>query len=130
VQEHTDLQTFALTSYDLKTLVAYAREGKASKAVVEAIQKAAAMQAAITETQRRIGLLDQERQSIEQDQARIRQNMNSIARDTELYRRYTTKFNDQETRLEAIQEQRAKEQATLTGQQQELETYIRGLSVE
>lgn len=130
VHERTDLQTFAVTSYDMGMLLAYAKQGKVSKAVVDAITKAAEMQAAINDTQRRIETLDQERRSIDQDQARIRQNMSSVSRDTDLYRRYTAKLNEQENRLEAIREERQQEESNLLRRQQELEAYLRGLNVE
>jgi hypothetical protein len=130
VQERTDRQYFGVTQYDMATLVAYVKDGKVSQKVVDAVQKAAAMQAAINDTQNRISQLDQEKQSIDQDQNRIRQNMNSVARDTDLYRRYAGKLNDQETRLEAIRETREKEQATLNRQQAELNAYVAGLNVE
>lgn len=130
VQERTDRQYFGVTQYDMATLVAYVKDGKVSQKVVEAIQKAAAMQAAINDTQNRINQLDQEKQSIDQDQNRIRQNMGSVARDTDLYRRYAGKLNDQETRLEAMRELREKEQATLNKQQAELNAYVAGLNVE
>ncbi len=130
VQEHTDRQSFAVTGYDITTLIAYVKDGKVSQKVVEAVQKAAAMQSAINDTQNRITQLDQEKQGIDQDQARIRQNMGTVARDTELYKRYATKLNDQETRLEAIRETREKEQATLNKQQAELNAYIAGLNVD
>jgi hypothetical protein len=130
VQERTDRQYVGLTQYDIGTLVAYVKDGKVSQKVVDAVQKAAAMQAAINDTQNRINQLDQERQGIDQDQNRIRQNMGSVSRDTELYKRYATKLNDQETRLEQIREQRAKEQETLNKQQAELNAYVAGLNVE
>ncbi|MEX2217563.1 MAG: hypothetical protein WD749_02290 [Phycisphaerales bacterium] len=130
VQEHTALHSLAVVGFDLPTLLGYVKQGKASQKVLEAVQKAADMQAAINQTERRIGLLDQERQTIDQDQSRIRQNMANIARDTELYRRYMTKLNEQETRLEAIREERAREEGTLQQQRQELEAYVRGLNVE
>jgi hypothetical protein len=130
VQEHTDLQSVAVTGYDFPTLAAYVQQGKASKAVLDAVKQASDMQAAINETERRVQLLDQERGSIDQDQTRIRQNMANIAKDSELYRRYMTKLNEEETRLEAIRDVREKEQATLTKQRGELDAYIRGLNVE
>jgi hypothetical protein len=130
VQEHTDTQSIGVTQYDFNTLLAYARDGKVSQAVVDAVKKAADMQAAINNTQQRIALLDQERQTIDQDQARIRQNMSSVSRDTDLYRRYMTKLNEQESRLEAIRDGREKEQDSLTRQQLELQAYLQSLSVE
>jgi chromosome segregation ATPase len=88
------------------------------------------MQAAVNTTQNRIGVLDQEKAAITEDQNRIRQNIGSVSRDTELYKRYTTKLNEQETRLEAIRDERQKLQDTLTRQQQELDAYVRSLNVE
>jgi hypothetical protein len=130
VQEHTDVQSIGVTQYDFNTLLVYAREGKVSKAVVDAVKKAADMQAGINNTQQRISLLDQERQTIDQDQNRIRQNMSSVSRDTDLYRRYMTKLNEQESRLEAIRDERQKEQDSLTRQQLDLQSYLQNLSVE
>ena len=113
------------------SLVAYVKDGKVSQAVVDAVKRAADMQAAIAATQQRMALLDQEKAGIEQDQARIRQNMQSgMSKDTDIYRRYLSKFNEQETRLEAIKEQKDKEQGMLTKQQQELAAYVAGLNVE
>ncbi len=130
VQERTDLQSVGLTQYDMATLLLYAKDGKASQKVVDAVKKAADMQGAINATQTRISQLDQEKGAIDADQNRIRQNMASGARDTELYRRYTGKLNDQETRLEAIRETREKETATLNRQNAELAAYVAGLNVE
>jgi chromosome segregation ATPase len=130
LQERTDLQRYAVTSYDSGTLLAYFKDGKVSQRAVDAVKKAADMQAAINGTQTRIAQLDAEKQSIDQDQGRIRQNMGSVSRDTELYKRYMTKLNEQETRLETIREQRAKEQDTLNRQQAELQGYVAGLSVD
>jgi len=130
VQEHTEMQYFGVTQYDLATLMTYVKGGVVSQKVVDAVKKAADMQAAINDTQRRIQELDAEKTGIDQDQNRLRQNMGSVARDTELYRRYTTKLNDQETRLEAIRESREKEVATLNRQQAELNAYVAGLNLE
>jgi hypothetical protein len=130
VQERTDVQSFAVTQYDFNTLLAYAKDGRASQAVVDAVKHAAELQAAAAETERRIALLTQERQTIDQDQARIRQNMAAVARDTDLYRRYTARLNEQETRLEAIRDQTQKENDTLTQQRRELDAYVRSLNVE
>jgi hypothetical protein len=55
--------------------------------------------------------------------------MASIGRDTEVYRRYLTKFNEQESRLEAILVQTTKEQTTLKSQQDALNEYVRSLNV-
>src|SRR5690606_20077399 len=78
-QERTHVQTVAVASFDLPTLLAYSRQGKASPEVVEAVRTAAAMQAAINDLERRIGRLDEERKAIDADQSRIRQNMSTVS---------------------------------------------------
>jgi hypothetical protein len=130
IQERIDLERLAVAGYDLGMLTAHAQQGRASKAVVDAVRKAADMQAAINETQRRIEQLDQERAAIDQDQARIRQNLATLQRDTELYRRYITRLNEQETRLEEIRSQRQAESQRLQSQQADLRSYLRDLRVE
>ncbi len=128
-QEHTDRQHLGVVGYDMPTLLAYAKDGKASPAVVEAVKKAAAMQSEINATNHRLALLEQERQGIDADQSRIRQNMNSIDHASEVYRRYLAKFGEQETRLEAIRAESEKERGTLNSQQQALNDYVRSLDV-
>lgn len=128
-QENTFLSRIAVAEYDMPTLLAYASDKKASQAVIEAAKKAAALLATMNATAARIAVLGQERQAIDTDQNRIRQNMASIGRDTEVYRRYLTKFNEQESRLEAILVQTTKEQTTLKSQQDALNDYVRSLNV-
>ena len=128
-QENTFVSRISVAQYDMPTLIAYASDKKASQAVIDAAKKTAAMLATMNATAARIALLSQERQSIDTDQNRIRQNMASIDHDTEVYRRYLTKFNEQESRLEAILVETANEQKTLQSQQNALNDYVRSLNV-
>jgi len=128
--ERVSAQRVEFVNYTLEALMGYAKDGKVSQGVIDAFKKAASLRGAAEDTQKRIALLDAERTSIDQDQGRIRQNMNSVGRDTDLYRRYTSKLNEQETRLEQMRSDREKEQATLTRQQSELTEYLRNLRVD
>lgn len=130
VQERTYVQTYAVTDADLGTLIAHQRGGKVSQAVIDAVREAARRQAAINEVRALIARLDQERAAIDADQSRIRQNMSTVSRDTDLYRRYMAKLNEQESRLEALIAEREEAQATLVQRQKELNDYVRGLNVE
>jgi hypothetical protein len=130
VQEWLQSQSLTLLDYDLNSLLGYAKSGKVSQAVVDAFRKAAAMQADIQASERRLAQLDQERQAIDADQARIRQNMGSIDRQSEYYTRLLKKLNDQETRLEEIKSTREEEQTTLNGLREALNQYLRTLNVE
>lgn len=128
-QENTFVSRISVVQYDLPTLIAYASDKKASQAVIDAAKKAASMQATISDTSARISRLAQERQSIDSDQNRIRQNMASVDHDTDVYRRYLAKFSEQELRLEAIYAEDANEQKTLQSQQSALNDYVRSLNI-
>jgi uncharacterized protein (UPF0335 family) len=130
VQQRTDRQRYAVTEYNLGTLLAYARDGKASQRVVDAVRKAADMQGEINDLRRRMAVLEQERNTIHQEQNRIRQNMASVGRDSEIYRQYIARFTEQEARLEAIGREREELQRASEAKQHELETYLRNLSVD
>ncbi len=128
LQARTDLQRLDVVGYDIGTLLSYASDGRASAAVVEAVKRAAALQGEINATNERVARLEQERAAIASDQERIRQNMNSIDHDSEVYRRYLAKFGEQETRLEAILVEVARERATVAMQHAALAEFIRTLN--
>ena len=106
--------------------------GKASEAVVNAFREAARRQGVISNLNAQVAALAKERQDIEADQTRIRQNMSTgtIDRQSDLFTRYVKKLNDQETRLEAIAEASAKTRDDLSKAQADLNDYLANLSVE
>lgn len=128
-QEVVNYERIEVLSLDLPTVLSYAKNGKASQAVVDAIRKAADLQARVNTTRRDMEQLAAERKEIEQDQGRVRQNMTSIDRNSELYTRYMKKFAEQESRVEAITTQRDNLQKQLNTQQAELAAYLRGLNI-
>lgn len=105
VQEQTFSQQIGLTDIDLPTMLAYQTQGKASKAVVDAFREGQKKRSEIAERQRQIETIDRERAEIDKDQARVRENMKTIERDTDLYRGYIKQFTDQETRLKELASQ-------------------------
>ncbi|MCC7388192.1 MAG: hypothetical protein IT431_05445 [Phycisphaerales bacterium] len=129
-QERTRSESMTLLDFDMGTLLRYSRDGKASQAVVDAFREAQRLQSLVGDSQRALAALDKERNEIGQDQARIRENMGSIDRTTELYARYMQKLGEQETRLEAIVNAIEKTTAERDSRQQALNTYIAGLNVE
>lgn len=130
VQEKIDFQRVGVTSYSLPTLIAYASNGKASKAVVDAVKKAAELQSRINALQSRVAELDRERTEISAEQNRIRENMKTIERTTDLYSRYMGKLGEQETRLETISNQRTEASREQDRLRRELDDYLRDLDVE
>ncbi len=129
-QSHTLMQTWSLTDYDLNAVVQHSQQGKASKAVVDAMREAGRRQGAILDVQRQIAELEGERNTIAQDQDRIRKNMSGLDRTTDLYNRYVRTLNDQETRLEAMNKSLVELKARHTQLQGEMAEWLRGLDVE
>ncbi len=130
VQEQTQRQSLALTSLDLTELLAYAKDGKASPAVVEAVKKAGAIVARVNEADHGLARIETQRSDISNDQSRIRNNMTTIDRNSELYRRYTTKLNEQESALEGLAAERIKTEELKAAAEKELRDYLRDLDVE
>lgn len=130
VQEQVQSQTFELLSFDARTLVAYSTDGKASKAVVDAFREAARRRQLVLDAQKKVGELDKERAAIDADQGRLRQNMSTIDRNSELYGRYMKKLSEQETRLEKLGEELTSARAETTRLEGELNQYVSNLNVE
>lgn len=127
--EQVQTQSYAVVGFDLGTLLEFHRQGKASPAVVDAVRQAAALQAEVVRAQRRIESLEEEVRSITSDQNRIRSNMGSIDRNSDLYRRYVTKLNEQETRLEQIQQELEDARAERLARQQAVDNFVANLNV-
>ena len=130
VQRRTESTQLAVTDFDLRTLLAYREQGKASPAVVEAFQQVARRQAAINDLRRTIGALEKEQNEIATDQQRVRSNMGSIDRASDLYGRYMAKLTEQEGRVETLAERLAVTRAGLATAETELGEFVGALNVE
>jgi exonuclease VII small subunit len=130
VEERIDRQQVALTNLDDNMIVMYRSakvvSDKVKAALAEVVKRRHEMaQVAAKRTQ-----LEQQIQAIEQEQARIRQNMGQLDRAGDLYKRYVKKFSDQEDEIEklraGVKEQRDQE-AQL---RKALDEYLMGLEME
>lgn len=132
VLERTALQSYQLAEFAPDTLMLYARNGRASDAVVNAFREAQKRKNAILDLQRQLAALERERGEINTDQARIRQNMGTgtIDRQSDLYTRYVKKLGEQETRLEAIADAMVTANAELNRANADLAAYLASLNVE
>ncbi|MFI4898037.1 MAG: hypothetical protein ACIARR_09445, partial [Phycisphaerales bacterium JB059] len=129
-QENVQRQNVALVGYDLKSLLAFQRDGRVSEGVVEAVRRAGELQGRIAQSERRVRELERESGSIFEDQKRIRENMGRIDRTSELYGRYLSKLNDQETRLEQLNGELDEARSELEARREALRAYLDGLTVQ
>jgi chromosome segregation ATPase len=119
-----------LLDMDMPTLLSYSKQGHVSKDVMDAFKEAGRLQGLVADAQRRVADLQKQRQEIDTDQARIRQNMQTIDRASDLYSRYMKKLTDQETRVEQLEQQLRDGRDAVQKAQNDLNTYIAGLNVE
>ena len=89
VRERIDRQGIEVNSMTPETLLSYRTNGAAvSESVLEAVKKAGSFAATVRQIDERIAALAKEKAEIDADQTRIRQNMGSIDRASELYGKY------------------------------------------
>ena len=122
-------EAIAILPADVGQLDWYSKNGEISKEVKDALAGAIKLKQAMVDTQRQIGEEQQKIQIITQEQARIRENMKTVAQNSDYYNRLAKKLNDQETDLEARQKNIEELQKKYNSQREELEKYLNELTV-
>lgn len=110
--------------------ISYSTEGKASQAVKDAYAKAWELQRAVNAANERVRAIEVERNEITAEQDRIRKNMESIERTSELYQRLLAKLTSQESRMDELADQLKAARTAVTQAEQARDTYINNLDVE
>ena len=85
---------------------------------------------ALAQTQRDIAQEEQALKVIEQDQSRMRANMERVPPTSEAYKRYLKKFDDQETEIEKRRAKIVELQQSAEQQRKAYETFLTNLTVE
>jgi hypothetical protein len=128
-QEIITGQQIAILPCDIGQLELYARTGEIPKTVRDALAKAVALKYALVDTQRQMEQRQQRINQTTQEQTRIRENMKTVAANSEYYTRLLKKLDEQETQIEKLQGEITGLQQKLQAQQKELEDYLAGLNV-
>ncbi len=129
-EEHPLVEQIALTSESLDRIAIYLRAQTISDEVKAALQKVIEMKRQIAAVDQQIADREARLTQIGEEQDRIRQNMEQLDHDSELYQRYVTKFAEQEDEFDKIRTEIATLKEQRNGLQAELEAYISGLNVE
>ena len=126
--ERVSSRTMAVSNLD-GNLIAFYLEGveldAATRATLEQIQAA---QAELGRLARAVATTETTIREIHDDQSRIRNNMNSLDRNSTLYRRYVADLESQEGELDELEEQLAELRSEQTAAQQALDALLRGLT--
>ncbi len=98
--------------------------------VKSALSKTLALRGKLQEAKRKLADQEKQLQTVSDDQARLRANLQIIPRDAEPYKKFLQKFVDQETQIEELQRQIRQLQATVQNQQKEYDAFIAGATAE
>ena len=129
VSEHTYSETAALLNTNIDTLLVYSHNEKISPKLKSALEEIIKRRNALTDIQNQRKALQDQIKSIADDQNRIRQNMNSLPRDSDLYKSYMAKLTTQETQLDSLRQQIAKQQNAETAANKALSDYVQNLDI-
>ena len=130
VREEQQLQqTVQLTDSGPDLIAFYVQAEEVSLKVKEALQKVVALRDRLSRTTAQRSRLEQRSSEITQEQARIRENMQRLAQNSELYNRYVSKLDQQETEMEKLRQDIETLKVTEDTQQRELNDYLLGLDI-
>ncbi len=125
--------TFQLSGFSRNELNLFIRQQSISPAIQEMLAKIVAQRDKVIETETTRNAHEKERDDIFEDQQRLRENMKSLkgsAEEKDLLRRYTTRLNEQESRLEALTRILAEDDAAIDKEQAELDKLVKSFSID
>ena len=100
VLERPRLSKIVLNGLSTAQLVGYAKTGKLDEGLRQAFARMAELKREVESQEHRLKRATEDQQEIFKDQKRIRDNLYRVPRNTDLHRRYLTKLDAQETKLE------------------------------
>lgn len=128
-QEHPIYQQVELLTMTAGQIQYYAAAGELTEEVRQAIARLSEYAAGIAEAQRVLSTLEAEQRRVTADQQRIRANLESVPRDSDLYQRYLTGLSADEDRLEGLETELAEARDALEQAQAAMRDYARGLQI-
>jgi DNA repair exonuclease SbcCD ATPase subunit len=130
VEEQDITQAVQLTNADDQQIRFFLQQPVLSKAVREALEKAADLHGKLSSTQRDLEQVKRQLQQIEADQGRLRENLKATPATAAAYKRYLDKLDAQEAELEKLQARRDQLQAQEHQARQSLDGFLMALNVE
>lgn len=124
VQEQTQQQELRLVDGAADQIRVYAQAREFDAKTREALAKVLQLQQSVAEAQRRGAQVDAERQSIVQEQARLRENLARVPANSDLQRRYLATLDKQESDLEALAKRKVDAEKAVETARDALRTFV------
>jgi hypothetical protein len=129
VQKRTVQESIALLQEDEDTIRVLAQNQQLSEPIRQALNSILNRRRAIRNIEGQIRQQEARIKSITDDQARIRENMRALDRNSDLYRQYVQKLAQQEREIEQARAEIVRLQEQRARAQRELSDYIAGLNL-
>jgi hypothetical protein len=129
VEQRTEQETIALLQVDDDVLRMFVQNQRLSEAVRQALATILNRRRAISNIGAEIRQQEAKIRAINDDQARIRENMKQLDRNSELYRQYVQKLTQQEREIEEARRAIQRLEGQRARAQRELSEYIAGLNL-
>ncbi|HQY87035.1 MAG TPA: DUF4139 domain-containing protein [Tepidisphaeraceae bacterium] len=123
-------QRLMMTNMDSDAMAMFMRDGAIPQSVKDALKKAIDLRNELVNFDRQLQANQQKLQEINNDQNRIRSNMNSVDRNSELYGRLLKKLDAQETQVDDLGNKNETLKELRAAKQAELDGYLSTLNVE
>jgi hypothetical protein len=122
-------ETIGLINISEPQIVYFANNAELSAEVRQAFQRMAELKGAIGETERKLDEADRQRDTLLQEQSRLRDNLDAVPQGSDLNTRYLQKLGEQEDAIEALMLKRDDLQGELETRRQALADYIKDLVI-
>jgi len=130
VEERQVAQTVSLTNADDERIAFVLNGNDAGAALKAALRQAVERKGKVSTARVALATLERDLRDLTEDQARIRANMERVPKDSDAYRRYLKKFDEQEPQFETLQKDIKKQRAEVDRLHQELDDFLAKLSAE
>ena len=129
VLEQPREESYALLTMAESQVMYFTDNGDVPADVRQAFKQLAELKGAIAETQRRIDEADRQRDTLLQEQRRLRDNLDAVPAGSDLQTRYLQKLAEQEDAIEALLITRDDLESELETRRQALANYVKDLTI-
>lgn len=130
VEEKVIAKRIALIGLDTSDLNFYLKSGKISENVRRALEKIAGLKTELAKIEKDYQKLEERYSTLSKDQERITNNMRTLNKNSNLYRRYVAILEKQENEIQKILEEKKKLSELIAEKKKEIEDYLNSLNVE
>lgn len=129
-EEKVTSEEIAILSGSTDSLIVYSKNEKITKKVRDALLEAIRMKQEMTGSQNKLASLTGQLESIQSGQDRLRKNIQTVGRDSELGRRYLKKLSEEEDQIERLKKMIQETRNKMEEQKSLLANYLNNLDVE